>query len=182
MPTATLERKYTYEDYAALPDDKRYELIEGELIMTPAPMTRHQIISGEVDFALRSFVKRNKSGRVFSAPTDVVLSDDVVVQPDILFVSNERAAIITAANIQGAPDLVVEIVSDSSAHLDFGRKKRLYDRYGVAEYWIVIPDAEAVEVFSRTEKGLVLNRRYEKWETLESGLLAGFGMELVEIF
>ncbi|MBI5140594.1 MAG: Uma2 family endonuclease [Nitrospirae bacterium] len=182
MPTATLEGKYTYEDYAALPDDKRYELIEGELIMTPPPIIRHQMISGEVDFAIRSFVRQRRSGRVFSAPTDVVLDNDVVVQPDVLFISNERAGIIGEANIQGAPDIVVEIVSESSAHIDFGRKKRLYDRYGVAEYWIVIPDAEAVEVFSRTEKGLVLSRRYEKWESLESGLLAGFRMELSELF
>ena len=110
--------KFTYEDYLNTPEDKRYELLDGELVMTPAPGERHQSVSALLGWKLVQFASENSLGWVYLAPFDVVLSDMDVVQPDLLFVSNERGHIITPANIQGAPDLVVEILSPSTAERD----------------------------------------------------------------
>ena len=107
--------RLTYADYMKTSDDERYELLNGELIMSPSPREIHQYISGNLYLVLGAFVRDRSLGRVYFAPFDVVLSDTDVVQPDLLFVSNERAAIITADNIQGAPDLVVEILPPPQA-------------------------------------------------------------------
>ena len=110
MSTTTPQTKFTYQDYLLFPNDgKRYELIAGDRYVTPAPRIRHQKISTNLQGFLFDFVKKNNNGLVLSAPTDVVFSDMDVVQPDLLFVSRDRASIITEDNIQGAPDLVVEI-------------------------------------------------------------------------
>ena len=129
--------KFTYEDYLNTPEDKRYELLDGELVMTPAPGELHQSISALLGWRLVQFASENSLGRVYQAPFDVVLSDTDVVQPDLLFVSNERGHIITPANIQGAPDLVVEILSPSTAERDRTFKRTLYAKHGVNEYWMV---------------------------------------------
>ena len=125
----------TYEDYAKTSDDERWELLDGELVMVPAPNTFHQRVATDLVTLLNAFVKERYLGSVFSAPTDVVLSDTNVVQPDLLFVSREREHIITRANIQGAPDLAVEIRSPSTAERDLTVKRRLYAEHGVKEYW-----------------------------------------------
>src|SRR5574341_724660 len=106
--------KLTYKDYLLFPENgKRHELIDGEHYMTPAPSTRHQRISGKVFKTLSNFIEKNKLGEVFYAPCDVVFSNTDVVQPDIVFISNENKHIITDSNIQGTPDLVVEIISET---------------------------------------------------------------------
>src|SRR3990167_9175925 len=125
-PAAKLNIKFNYSDYLSLPEDKRYELIEGDLHMTPAPLTIHQIISANLFFFLRQHVQENQSGLILNAPVDVVLSDEDVVQPDILFISDERKGILKRENVQGAPDLVIEILSSSTAHRDLHIKKKLY--------------------------------------------------------
>lgn len=132
--------KFTYEHYCQLPEGDRYELIEGELLLTPSPTVRHQRVAATMQEALRTFVKANDLGSVFYAPLDVVLSDENVVQPDILFISKERDNIIKEENIQGPPDLVVEIISPSTAERDRSLKKALYGKFGVREYWIVDPE------------------------------------------
>lgn len=183
MSVAVAEKKkYTYEDYMKLPDDERYELIEGELIMSPAPKTRHQRIALRLAQKMALFVQEKRFGEVFIAPCDIVLGGKDVVQPDILFVSKEREHIIEEDNIKGAPDLVIEIVSDSSAYNDFVTKKMLYSKHGVLEYWIVVPDDEAIELFERSGEKLMLKRRCEKGDKLASTVLNGFEMELAEIF
>ncbi len=117
----------TYDDYLCLPNDgKRYEVLEGELFVSPAPRTKHQIASGNLYAVLHQHVRKHKRGRVFSAPTDVILSQTNVVQPDLLFISNERKKIITEKNIHGAPDLIVEILSETSAEQDRTAKKQIY--------------------------------------------------------
>src|SRR4030065_2512960 len=103
VSTATEKRKFTYEDYLKTPDDERYELIGGELLMTPSPITNHQRISRKIEFILEKFVTENELGEIFYAPYDVYLDDENVVQPDILFVSKERFNIIGEKNVQGAP-------------------------------------------------------------------------------
>jgi Uma2 family endonuclease len=125
MATALERKKYTYKDYLETPEDKRFELIEGELLMTPSPITKHQRISRELGFALHKFVTEHKIGEVLVAPLDVYFDDRNVVQPDILFISRERSSIIGDKNAQGAPDLAIEIISESTAYRDLVQKKRL---------------------------------------------------------
>ncbi len=147
-PTVIEKKKYTYEDYLKTPEDERYELIEGELLMTPAPIPKHQRISRKIEFILEKYVTENDLGEVFYAPCDVHLDDENVIQPDILFISKDRLNIIGEKNIQGAPDLVIEIISENTAYRDLVQKKRLYSRFGVKEYWIAIPREELIEMGS----------------------------------
>ena len=124
MVTVIIEKKkYTYEDYLKTPDDKRYELINGELLMTPSPITRHQRISGKLEFILRRFLTENNLGELFDAPYDVYFDNENVVQPDLLFISKDRLHIIGEKNVQGAPDLVIEIISENSAYRDMVDRK-----------------------------------------------------------
>jgi Uma2 family endonuclease len=183
MATATTEKKkYTYADYLKTPDDERYELIEGELLMTPSPVMRHQRISRKMLIALDNHVTDNDLGEVFDAPSDVYLDNENVVQPDILFVSKERLDIIGEKNIQGAPDLVIEIISESTAYRDLVQKKKLYARFGVKEYWIVIPEESSVDIFTLKDNAFVLHKSYGKEDILQSPLLKKLKIELKKIF
>lgn len=138
----------TYEDYCVLPDDgKRYEIMEGVLHVTPAPTTRHQRVSRRLLVLISLHVEAQGLGEVFCSPIDVVLSPHNVVQPDIVFVSEKRRHIVTEKNIAGPPDLVVEIVSASSAHTDRGLKAQVYARRGVEHYWLVDPEGETLEEY-----------------------------------
>ena len=183
MATLIIEKKkYTYDDYLKTPDDKRYELIEGELYMTPSPITNHQRISGRIEFELRKFVAENDCGEVFDAPYDVYFDDENVVQPDILFISKDRLNIIGDKNLQGAPDLVIEILSESNAYRDLIQKKKLYARHGVQEYWIVVPGEKTIDIHILKDKTYQLYQTLGEDEILESPILKGFKMELKAIF
>lgn len=121
--------KLTYEDYLLIPNDgKRHELLDGEHFMTPSTNTRHQRIVGNLYHALRAFFADHRLGEVFVAPYDVVLSPYDVCEPDIVFVSKDQASIVTSANIQGVPALVVEVLSDGSRKLDETYKPDRYER------------------------------------------------------
>jgi Uma2 family endonuclease len=145
----------TYEHYLELPNDgRRYEIIEGELYVSPAPTTRHQYVSMSLSARLFGHVRHRRLGRVLTAPCDVVLEQPSVVQPDILFVSRERRQIITGPNIQGAPDLVVEIISPSSTKTDQETKRDLYAKHGVPHYWVVEPMEEWVRAYELGPDGL----------------------------
>lgn len=181
-PTVIEKRKYTSEDYLKTPDDERYELIEGELLMTPSPIPRHQRISGRLDFELRKFVTENDLGEVFYAPCDVFLDNENVVQPDILFISKDRLNIIGKKNIEGAPDIVIEIISENTAYRDLVQKKRVYAKFGVKEYWIVVPGEELIEVYILKNNTFILYKTYSKDGTLESLYLKGLKIELKSIF
>lgn len=138
----------TWEDAQAMPDDgNRYEAIGGELYVTPAPRLRHQRISQRLEWALKRILVDPGHGELFHAPVGVVFPTGEGVQPDIVFVTAERAAILTEMAIEGAPDLVIEILSPGTAHRDRGVKLDLYERQGVAEYWIVDPDTRLVETW-----------------------------------
>lgn len=183
MHTAIIEKKkHTYEDYLKTPEDKRYELIEGELIMTPSPVPYHQWVSMNIGFTLNAFVKKNNIGRVFIAPCDVYLDDENVVQPDIFFISRERENIIGEKNVQGSPDIVIEILSESSTYMDMVKKKKIYARFGVREYWIVDPIEKTVEIYSNKEKTFSLERSYSQNDTLESPLITGLNIKLADVF
>ena len=174
--------KFTVKDYMSAPGDKRYQLLDGEMILAPSPTNRHQTIAAQLFVALNQFVRRRNIGRLWFAPFDVVLSDHDVAQPDILFVSNERSSIVTDANIQGAPDLVVEILSPGTAEYDRGYNQALYGRHGVREYWLVEPDAETVEVLILGDQGLAPTATYRRGEVLASPLLEGMSLELDQVF
>ncbi len=178
----SLQTKLTYADYLETSDDERYELLNGELVMAPAPGEIHQYILGELYFEMRAFIRKRNLGKVYFAPFDVVLSDTDVVQPDLLFVSNERENIITPENIQGAPDLVVEILSPATAERDRTLKLDLYARHGVHEYWIVDPDARTIMVLRRGERRFEVAGIYGAGQTARSPILEGFSIALDEIF
>jgi Uma2 family endonuclease len=146
MPTRAL---LTYSDYAALPDDgRRYELHQGELSVTPAPGLRHQRAVIALGSRLYDHVRARGLGEVLMAPTDCILSDVTVVQPDILYVATDRQAIASERGFEGAPTLVVEVLSPSTARLDHDRKMRLYAEHGVPYYWIVDPETRSIEAFA----------------------------------
>ena len=175
--------QYTYQDYLNTPDDVRYELIDGELIvMEPAPTTPHQRLLVNFTGLLAPFVRSNRLGEVFIAPTDVYLADTNVVQPDLLFVSAARAAIITEPNIHGAPDLVMEIASPSTEQRDRNVKLELYARHGVAEYWLVDPIAETVETLRLEDRRFVATGHYSRTDTFTTPLLPGLTIDLTEVF
>ena len=174
--------KFTVKEYMTTPEDKRYQLLDGEMALAPSPTTRHQTIIVQLFLVLHQFVNEHNLGRTWVAPLDVVLSNHDVAQPDILFVSNERAGIVTEANIQGAPDLVVEVVSPSTAEYDRGYKQLLYGRHGVREYWIVEPHPGVVEVLTEGAEGLVRQTVYRRGQTLTSPLLDGLSIDLEQVF
>ncbi len=182
MVTAKTHRKFTYEDYRNTPDDIRYELHDGELIVVPAPNMAHQGISTTLLRLIDTLVYLRKLGKVFHAPRDVVFSDTEVVQPDLIFVSNERSHILTENNIRGAPELIIEILSPSTAGRDRTFKRTLYERHGVKEYWMVDPSARNITILLLGESGYELAGIYGEGQTLTSTTLSGFSLDLDDIF
>lgn len=176
-------RPFTIEDYDAFPNDgNRYEILEGQLIVSPSPTYRHQRVSMKLGTALDRYLTKSNVGESLAAPMDVYLSLHDVVQPDLLVVLNEHTEIIQNHGIMGAPDLVIEILSPSSIETDFLRKSRLYERFGVQEYWIVNPEGETVSVQTRDEDRFVLTGEYGRDDTLRSRLLDDFALDLASIF
>ena len=181
----TVRRKLTYEDYLLFPEDgQQHEILDGEHYVMPAPTFGHQGISGNLSAPLILFVRQHRLGFVRYAPLDVLLSPHDVVQPDLLFISNQRAGIVKGVNVQGAPDLVIEILSDSTRLHDETRKRYLYDRSGVLEYWLVDPQAGAVKVFRRSGSGFLPPEDFSAaaGARLTTPLLPGFEIPVREIF
>ena len=142
----------TYRDYDALPaDGRRYELHDGELLVTAAPSVSHQRVVGRLFALLRQHVETHALGEVFVSPLDCILSETTVVQPDLIFLDSARSSLTTARGIEGPPTLAVEIVSRSTAQVDRGAKLQLYARHGIAHYWIVDPAMPSIEAYTLTE-------------------------------
>ena len=152
MSQSTIIR-FTYHDYLLLPEESRYEIIDGDLQMSPSPTERHQQAAGNLYEVFARFVRERRLGRVLIAPFDVILSETDVVQPDILFVSKDRAEIIRENGVFGAPDLVIEVLSPATAQRDRTVKAKLYARAGVKELWLVDPDGRTIEVLSNGPGG-----------------------------
>lgn len=174
--------KFTVGDYMSMPEGTRYQLLDGEMILAPSPTLKHQSLLANLHRLVYSFVAEADLGRVWFAPLDVIHSEHDVAQPYLMFVSNERAEIVTQANVQGAPDLVVEILSPSTVGYDQGYKRALYARHGVSECWLVDPDAETVEVLVLGEEGFNAHAVFRIGQTLESPLLDGLSLELEDLF
>lgn len=139
-------RKLGWEDFLLLPDDVRHEILDGKLVMTGTPLIRHQRVAANLHDELRGHVRSHGLGEMLFAPVAVILDTHTIVVPDLMFVSRDRAAMVREDAIVGAPDLLVEILSPSTARRDRTEKLRLYSRFGVAHYWIV--DADKRELFA----------------------------------
>ena len=174
--------RFTYADYCRLPDDQRYELIDGEFYVAPSPWTAHQSSSFRLGRLMADFVERLLLGVVFMAPYDVILSDNDTLQPDILFVAESRRNIITHRACEGAPDLVVEVLSPSTSQRDLVLKRSRYAMFGVREYWIVNPATGTIEVLALQEGEYVSLGVYSGEMSPESIVLQGFVFPVQGIF
>ena len=146
---ANVKAVMTYQDYAALPDDgRRYEIHDGELSVTPAPGRTHQAIVGRLFALLLEHVTTRALGEVYVAPFDTILSSTTIVQPDIVFVATDRLTVLAEHGVEGAPTLVVEVISPSTIRIDRTTKLSLYARHGVPHCWIVDPGARTIEAFA----------------------------------
>ena len=174
--------KLTYEDYAKTPEWERWELIDGVLIMAAAPNMIHQNVQRNLAYPVETWVRLNELGKVFTPVTDVVLSDTTTLQPDLIFVSNARLHIETDANIQGAPDLVVEILSPSTTSRDWRDKMDLYEIHGVPEYWIVDPVNEMLWQFRLRGGKYALRATFGEDDTLTTPALEGFSLPMSDVF
>ena len=184
-PPTTPSVKFTYDDFVHFPDDgKRHEIIDGEHYVTPSPNTKHQRIVGHLYFALAAHLRNTRVGEVFVAPFDVVLSEWDIVEPDLLYISRERAGVLTDQHVRGTPDLVVEILSPGTRHTDEVTKRKLYERFDVQEYWIVDPELDAIEIYRRVEGAFaevsVLSAAHGN--ILTTPLLPGFAVPVVDLF
>jgi Uma2 family endonuclease len=178
--------KLTYDDFLLFPDDgKRHELIDGEHYVTASPNIRHQDISGRLYLLIGAWLQDHPVGRIFYAPLDVLFSRFDVVEPDLLYVSNERASeLLAGQHVTGAPDIVMEIASPGTRKRDETIKRRLYDRGGVVEYWVIDPDTDVIRLYRRDGPrfGRAIELSREADDILTTPLLAGLDIPLVRVF
>ena len=178
--TPVKEKKHTIEDYKILPEGIPYQLIEGELILTPAPNPIHQAVSANIFEKLRQFTK--EMGLALYSPVDVYLGEENAYQPDIVYVSKEKKEIIKTNGIYGSPDLVIEILSPSTAYYDLRKKYRVYEKFGVQEYWIVDPEMRSLEIYFSQKGHFSLTDKAECEGEVASSILNGFHLKLESMF
>ena len=175
MPVNVNFPPLTVENYKLLPETgPRYQLIQGDLYMAPAPNRFHQEISRNLQFALHSYLLRSRIGKLFNAPFDVYLDEINVFQSNIIVVLNERLGILTDAGAEGAPDLVIEILSPKTRNLDVVNKKQEYARAGVKELWIIDPEPRTVTIHQFAVEGVEKIQQVTEDGTLATELLPGF--------
>jgi len=175
--------KLTYEDYVALPDDgRRYEILDGELEVSPAPAPLHQRVSLNLSVVLDGYVRPRKLGRLYCAPIDVLLADTTIVQPDLVFVSTGREAIVTRRAVEGPPELVVEILSPWSVRRDRVAKAAIYARFGIGHYWLVDPEARTFEVYEAEGTEYRLAATHGASGTMRTPLFPGLELDLRSVW
>ena len=169
--------RMTYEEFMALPaeEGKHYELVEGELVVNPAPLPRHQRIVRKIVGRLDRYFEAHGNGEVWHAPLDVVLSRENVLEPDVAVILSERASIVAHNNVQGAPDLVIEVLSEGTRRKDRTVKRRLYEQHGVREIWLVDADDLSVTIIRNGEETVVK-------DIAGSPELPGFVLDLSYVF
>lgn len=183
MASVTTLPLLTVEDYRELPETgPRYQLIEGDLEMAPAPNRYHQDISRNLEYILLDYLEENPIGKLYDAPFDVYLDRHNVFQPDILFVSNARRSILTDAGAEGAPDFVVEILSPSTTDLDRISKHRVYARSGVQELWIIDPERKHIEIYLLSKDAAAPAAVYGEKDQFESAFFPGLRFNSAKIF
>jgi Uma2 family endonuclease len=177
------KRKYTDEDYMMLEEGAPFQLINYDLVMSPSPTTFHQNILLQFILTISSYLNStNKQGYLAFAPLDVRFDEGNVFQPDIIYITAERKAELVKDRIEGAPDLVIEALSPSTAYYDMRHKMKIYQKYGVKEYIIVDPIEQSIELYTLINGVYVLNQTAQKSEMLSSVLLPGLTFELKKIF
>ena len=175
--------RLTYPELRLMPDDgKRYELIDGEVFVTPSPSIRHQRIVMILGSSMHVHAEAGGFGKVYSAPLDVVFGEKTALQPDLLFVSSARLGIIGPEYVLGAPDLVVEILSPYRIPYDRVTKFEQYAKHGVGEYWIIDPVAETVDVYRLAGSRYDLKASLSGDQALETPLLPAWKMSLADLF
>jgi Uma2 family endonuclease len=173
----------TYDDYCDLPNDRnRYEILDGELSVTPAPSTKHQRISSRLHFVLTQHVLANQLGDVYAAPTDLILALTTVVQPDLLFIGNDRRGIVTERAIEGQPTLVIEILSVTTRRTDRQAKARLYAKHGVPHYWLIDPDQQSIEAYELVGDQYNLAFKAQNAERFNPTLFPGLSIMLADLW
>jgi Uma2 family endonuclease len=186
MQPAAPGLKLTYDDFMLFPDDgKRHEIIDGEHYVTPSPNQKHQAIVRNLIGLMWSHLQQQPVGRVFCAPFDVLFSDYDVVEPDLLFISRARQdEVLTAQHVRGAPDLVVEVGSAGTRKRDETTKHRLYERFAVAEYWIIDPELDVIKVYRRVDERYArpVELSLESGDVLTTPLLPTLELPLSKIF
>jgi Uma2 family endonuclease len=186
MEAKSTRQRWTYSEFARLPSEgsTRYEVIDGELVVTPSPTSRHQEIVAHLLSLMYPFARENRMGKVFPAPLDVLFAEGDYLEPDILFVGSDRADLVTDRGIEGAPDLVVEVLSPSTEARDRGIKLERYRLYGVPEYWIIDPDECRIEVWDlaheASEAAVYGMTDSHRWTPQEGG--ASLAIDLAELF
>src|SRR6266700_1953925 len=169
-----ISTKFTYEDLEAIPPDRnRYEIVDGELIVTAAPIPLHQKIVLNLGSRLLEHVRKHRLGEIYVAPLVIVFTSSTVLEPDLIFISRNRLHIVGEKNLTGPPDLVVEVLSESTARLDRDVKPKQYALYGVPEFWLIDPNGKTVEIFRLREGAYELAARLSYKDTLESPLFPG---------
>jgi Uma2 family endonuclease len=175
--------RFNYRDYRQLPDDKRYEIIDGELYMVKSHGSLHQVVLRNLQSLVWPFVRDHQLGQVLFGPLDVILSEEDIVQPDLIYVSRERQEIISEHGCEGVPDLVVEVTSLATSNLDRQQKRELYAKYGVQEYWLVDPVARSIDQMELQGEKLALRGSYfRKDERVTSQIIPELSMPVGQVF
>jgi Uma2 family endonuclease len=179
----TARRKLTYDDYLLFPEDgQRHELLDGEHFVTNAPSRWHQKAVSKLVYLFMDFLSREPLGEVYTGPFEVFFAEHDVALPDLVFVSRERAGILTDRNIQGAPDLIVEVLSPSTRQADELVKHGIYQRFGVREYWLADPRRQTVRVFRHTRGSFAPPVDLSAEDLLTTPLLPGLAIPVRQIF
>lgn len=179
----TPTRPLTVHDFQELPEGPpHYQLIQGDLLMSPSPNRYHQQILTNVASVLLAYLERKRIGKIYFAPCDVFLTELDVYQPDLLFISNERSSILGEQGIDGAPDLVVEILSPKTARLDKGVKKEVYARTGVRELWIIDPDQHQIIVYDLQKSSTLPSGTYGASQGFSSRMFPGLKIQVKKLF
>ena len=173
--------RFTYEDYVLLPEEKRYEIIDGDLLMSPAPTIYHQDVIFRLARLLDDWVRARDLGKVQISPCDVYLSETDIVQPDILYVSKARLGIIEERYVRGAPDLAVEAFLEATASRDRVLKGKLYAKFGVKEYWLVDLASKSAEVLAHTGGGFERLGAFGRADALRSQILPELAIPLSQV-
>jgi Uma2 family endonuclease len=173
----------TYDDYCLLPNDRnRYEVLDGELSVTPAPAIRHQTVLGNLYRFLANYIVANQLGNLFIAPTDLILAPATVVQPDLIFIANDRRHIVTERAIEGPPTLVIEILSPTTHRTDRVTKAQLYAKHNVSNYWLIDPDQRTLEAYELVIDHYDMTASARDVEVFAPSLFPGLSIQLSDVW
>lgn len=173
----------TYDEYCLLPNDRnRYEILDGELSVTPAPATMHQTVLGNLHRVLANHVVANQLGKLFIAPTDLIVAPTTVVQPDLIFIGNDRRHIVTERAIEGSPTLVIEILSPTTHRTDRVTKAQLYAKYAVPHYWLIDPGQQTLEAYDLVTDHYNLVASVRNAEVFTPSLFPSLSIQLADLW